>query len=94
MRAFNFSLIAVLSCIAMIAATPIGNSAPAEAIARRQTYVPYQLLLARGGSDMIEKSYSSITCDAVPELCALCKDNPLLGVCSVLCGVLPLPICG
>jgi hypothetical protein len=41
MRAFNFSLIAVLSCIAMIGATPVGDNAPAEAIARRQTYVLY-----------------------------------------------------
>jgi hypothetical protein len=40
MRAFNISLIAVLSCIAMIGATPVGNIAPAEAIARRQKYVP------------------------------------------------------
>ena len=41
MRAFNFGLIAVLSCIAMIGATPVGNSAPAEAIVRRQEYVPH-----------------------------------------------------
>ena len=41
MRAFNFSLIAVLSCIAMIGATPVGDRAPVEVIARRQTYVPY-----------------------------------------------------
>jgi hypothetical protein len=39
----KFSLIAVLSCIAMIGATPVGNSGPAEAIAGRQDseYVPY-----------------------------------------------------
>ena len=45
MRAFNFGLIAVLSCVAMIGATPVGNSAPAEAIAGSQpedsAYVPY-----------------------------------------------------
>jgi hypothetical protein len=35
MHAFNFSLIAVLSCIAMIGATPVGNGAPVEAIAHR-----------------------------------------------------------
>jgi hypothetical protein len=34
-------LIAVLSCIAMIGATPVGDSAPAEALTRRQKYVPY-----------------------------------------------------
>jgi hypothetical protein len=44
MHAFKFSLIAVLSCIAMIGAIPVGNSSPAEAIARRRglvRYVPY-----------------------------------------------------
>ena len=40
MRVFIFSLIAVLSCIVMIGATPAGDSAPAGAIARRQSYVP------------------------------------------------------
>jgi hypothetical protein len=41
MRTFNnFSLLAVLSCIAMIGATLIGNRAPAGAIHRRQLYVP------------------------------------------------------
>ena len=41
MRVFNFSLIAVLSCIAMIGAIPVENNAPAQAIARREEYVPY-----------------------------------------------------
>ena len=41
MHAFNFGLIAVLSCIAMISATPVGNGATAEDLARRQVYVPY-----------------------------------------------------
>jgi hypothetical protein len=45
MHAFSFSLIAVLSCIAMIGAAPAGNIAPAEVIVRRQgidlKYVPY-----------------------------------------------------
>ncbi|KAF8468715.1 hypothetical protein DFH94DRAFT_697532 [Russula ochroleuca] len=36
MRTFNFGLLAVLSCIAMIGATPVGNDAPVEAIGRRQ----------------------------------------------------------
>jgi hypothetical protein len=40
MRAFNFSLIAILSCIAVIGATPVGDG-PTEAIARRVMYVPY-----------------------------------------------------
>ena len=45
MRTFSFTLLAVLSCIAMIGATPIGNRAPAEAIVRRQLYVPWQQLM-------------------------------------------------
>jgi hypothetical protein len=36
MHASRFSLIAVLSCIAMIGAIPVGNRAAAEAIVRRQ----------------------------------------------------------
>lgn len=36
MRAFNFTLVAVLSCVAVIGATPLGAS---EAIGRRQLYV-------------------------------------------------------
>jgi hypothetical protein len=36
MLAFNFSLLAVLSYVAMIGATPLGAGAPAEAIGRRQ----------------------------------------------------------
>jgi hypothetical protein len=39
MRAFNFTLLAVLSYIAVIGATPLGARAPAKAIDRRQTYV-------------------------------------------------------
>ncbi|SRR5258707_11778023 len=44
MRTFNFTLLAMLSCIAVIGAIPVGdkpNHALAEAIARRQDmYVP------------------------------------------------------
>ena len=40
MRTFNFTLLAVLGYVAMIAATPLGDSAPA-AIARRQGYVTF-----------------------------------------------------
>lgn len=42
MRAFNFSyftLLAVLSYVAVIGASPLGARAPAEAIDRRQLYV-------------------------------------------------------
>jgi len=48
MRTFNFLLLAMLSCIAMIgagSAAPIGNGAPAEAIERRESYVPLQRLM-------------------------------------------------
>ena len=36
MRTFNFTLLAVLSYVAVIAAAPLGSRAPAEAIDRRQ----------------------------------------------------------
>ncbi|KAI0272902.1 hypothetical protein BGY98DRAFT_1000748, partial [Russula aff. rugulosa BPL654] len=36
MHAFKFSLIAVLSCIAMTGATAVGNSDPAKDITRRE----------------------------------------------------------
>ena len=36
MLAFNFSLLAVLSYVAVIGATPLGARAPVEAIGRRQ----------------------------------------------------------
>jgi hypothetical protein len=47
MHASKFSLIVVLSCIAMIGAIPVGDGAAAETIVRRQGlgYVPYQLQL-------------------------------------------------
>ena len=41
MRVFNTGLIVLLSCIAMIGATPVGNNAAAEAISRREEYVPF-----------------------------------------------------
>jgi hypothetical protein len=53
MHSFTFTLLAVLSYVAVIGATPLGNRAPAEAINRRQKYVP--LTTALGGSDPIEK---------------------------------------
>ena len=42
MRTFNFTVLAVLSGIAMVGAIPIGDDAPAGAIARpsRRLYVP------------------------------------------------------
>jgi hypothetical protein len=42
MRIINFTLLAVLSCIAMIGATPIKGGTPAEGIARRKEYVHLQ----------------------------------------------------
>ena len=61
MRAVNFGLIAVLSRIAVIGATSGSNDGLAEAITRRQSYVPYAVM-AHGGSDLIEKSSSSLNC--------------------------------
>jgi hypothetical protein len=42
MRIINFTLLAVLSCIAMIGAMPIEDGALAGSIARREEYVPLQ----------------------------------------------------
>jgi hypothetical protein len=42
MRTFNFTLLAVLSYVAMIGATPFKARAPAEVIDRHQLYVVYQ----------------------------------------------------
>ena len=35
MHAFKFGLLAVLSCIAVVGAVPVGNRAPAEALRRQ-----------------------------------------------------------
>jgi hypothetical protein len=40
MRTFNFTVLAVLSSIAMVGAIPIGDDTPTGTIARRQLYVP------------------------------------------------------
>jgi hypothetical protein len=42
MRAFNFTLLAVLGYVAVIGATPLGARAPAETVDRRQPYVVEQ----------------------------------------------------
>jgi hypothetical protein len=39
MLAFNFTLLAVLSYVAVIGASPLGDHAPAEAVDRRDPYV-------------------------------------------------------
>jgi hypothetical protein len=39
---FNFTVLVVFSCIAVIGATPLGARAPAEAIGRRTLYVAQQ----------------------------------------------------
>jgi hypothetical protein len=45
MRTFNFGLLAALGYwLIMAGATPIGNRAPAEAVDRRELYVPRQQL--------------------------------------------------
>jgi|SRR6267154_3931902 len=55
MRTFKFTLLAVLSYVAVMGATPLENRAPAVAIDRRQEYVP--LTTALGGSDPFENIY-------------------------------------
>jgi len=63
MYAFNLSLIAaVLSCIVMIGATPIGNNAPAEAISRRASITCQALPEV---CDLCEKNPLEIVCGAI-----------------------------
>src|SRR6266852_5399616 len=50
MLTFKFTLLAVLSYVAMISATPLGNGTPTGAIDRRQEYAPGPLATSRGGS--------------------------------------------
>lgn len=66
MRVLNFSFIAVLGCVAMIGAIPVGSRAPAEAIVRRQGdivadigYVPYYLQLQHVEVLTWSKNFSS-----------------------------------
>jgi hypothetical protein len=54
MLSFKFALLAMLSYVAMISATPFGNGAPDEAIGRRQEYAPSPLTTSQGGSDPTE----------------------------------------
>ena len=44
MRTFNVSFFAVLSCIAMIGATPIGNRSPEAPVPNPVPYIPYVTL--------------------------------------------------
>jgi hypothetical protein len=48
MRTINFTLLAVLSCIAMVGAMPIEDGAPSGSIAPPDEYVPLQKQLTRG----------------------------------------------
>ena len=90
MRIFYFTSLAVFSYVAVIAATPLGNSTPAQAIDRRQEYVH---LTARGGSDSIEKYFSSPSCSDYPETCEqMCFEYPEF--CEQMCSEYPdLQIC-
>ena len=64
MRTFNFGLLAVLSCISMIGATPIGNDAPAGL--PPPMYVPWQQLMD-SGPDTIKYYFSSPCITTEPE---------------------------
>ncbi len=67
MRTFKFTLLAVLSYVAMIGATPLGNRASAKAIDRRQKYA--SLATLRGGSDPIENISPAQTTLRIPTFC-------------------------
>ncbi|KAI0272906.1 hypothetical protein BGY98DRAFT_1000777 [Russula aff. rugulosa BPL654] len=75
MHAFKFSLIAVLSCIAMIGATPVGDSAPAEALTRRQNLSCSQLA----------ELYSICEADLPPAACAYLCDAYKAAGCGDSC---------
>jgi len=74
MLAFNFTLLAVFSYIAMIGANPIGNEAAAGAIGRRQesrdycTYYPEQCKIcdAEPGTDYCEELCASVPSELDP----------------------------
>jgi hypothetical protein len=50
----KFTLLAMLSYVAVVVATPFGDRAPAEAIDHRQAQLYVPLTTARGSSDQIE----------------------------------------
>ena len=54
MRTFKFTLLTMLSYVAVVVATPVEDRAPAEAIDRRQARLYVPLTTARGSSDQIE----------------------------------------
>ena len=66
MHAYKFGLIAVLSCIAMIGAIPVGNHMPIEVIVRRQDglgadlkYVSSVFAVTVCGRSNLVKSFTS-----------------------------------
>jgi hypothetical protein len=62
MRAFNFTLLAVLGYVAVIGATPLGARAPAEAVDRRQLYV---VLTTASGEVLTRLKNLSPACPAI-----------------------------
>jgi len=89
MRTFNFTLLAALSYVAVIGATPLGARAPAEVIDHRQLYVLQQRQVK--SSDQIVKSFSSPDCDVYPNApeCVACEINPRQPFCRGLCHLNP-----
>jgi hypothetical protein len=77
MHTFKFTLLAVLSYVAMIGATPLES--------RDDSYAP--LITTRGGSDPIEHFSSSIcSVNPTPPFCdQLCPANPGDPICSGYC---------
>jgi hypothetical protein len=67
MHAFKFSLIVVLSCIAMIGAVPVGNRAPAKAIVRRLDGLggPYRLVLQLQHAKVLTRSKIFLKADSI-----------------------------
>jgi hypothetical protein len=81
MRTFNFTFLAVFSCIAMTGATPLR----AEAIGRRHQYdIAAVEVLTR-----LKKSFSSLDCNEHPDApaCLDCDADPFQPICDDLCFV-------
>lgn len=91
----NFTLFAVLSCIAMIGAIPIEDGALAGSVTRRQDlpYVPLQQQLhgEHGCSDSTETFFSDYCQDLDPRdpICRICYGDSEQSICKSFCDSLP-----
>lgn len=76
MRAFSFTLLAVLSSIAVVGAIPIGDNVPSGGIARRQLYVSTTAFTACGYSDQTKKLSQAVQVPPCPSRPGLLYPRP------------------